>query len=74
MRESSTSIRLSALLLEPKNRPNYMVAALCGFPPSRLSEYSLGRKQIPPHHLMALCEVLNCNPDDILEPLDAISA
>lgn len=65
------SIGLQAKLLEPQNRPNYMVAALAGMSPSRLSEYALGRRAIPPHHLIRLCEVLECQPDDILEPLDA---
>lgn len=48
------------------NEPAYMVAARAGFSPSRLSEYMLGRRDIPTHHVIALCEVLNCLPDEII--------
>lgn len=46
--------------------PAYIVAARCGFSPSRMSEYVLGRREIPAKHVMALCEVLRCNPDDVV--------
>lgn len=45
--------------------PAYMVAAHCGFSPSRMSEYVLGRRAIPPKHLIALCKVLRCEPEDV---------
>lgn len=45
--------------------PAYMVAARCGFSPSRMSEYILGRKAIPFKHLVPLCEVLKCDPDEV---------
>lgn len=62
--------KLQARLLWAENRPNYMIAAKIGVAPSRLSEYGLGKRPIPPHHLIALCEVLRCSPDDILGPAD----
>lgn len=62
----SVTTKLRAILLEPQNRPNYIIAVSCGMAPSRLSEYALGKRQIPVHHLIRLCEVLHCNPDDIL--------
>lgn len=46
--------------------PAYMVAARCGFSPSRMSEYILGHKEIPVKHLVKLCEVLDCDPDDVV--------
>lgn len=46
--------------------PAYMVAARAGFSPSRMSEYILGRRKIPFKHLVPLCEVLQCDPDDIV--------
>lgn len=58
--------KLRAVLLRHENRPNYQVAAMAGIAPSRLSEYALGRRRIPPHHLIRLCEILNCSADDIL--------
>jgi DNA-binding Xre family transcriptional regulator len=57
--------------MEPQNRPNYFVAVACGMAPSRLSEYALGKRAIPAHHVIRLCEVLKCNPDDILGAYDS---
>lgn len=62
----TVTTKLRAVLLEPQNRPNYYIAVQAGMAPSRLSEYALGKRAIPPHHLIRLCEVLRCNPDDIL--------
>ena len=63
--------KLRELLLRHENRPNYIIAAKCGFHPARLSQYALGKRPIPPHHLIRLCEVLNCNPEDIVGDLDS---
>lgn len=46
--------------------PAYQVAALAGMPQPRLSEYTNGKKSIPAHHLIALSEVLNMDPQDIV--------
>lgn len=46
--------------------PAYIVAARAGFSPSRMSEYILGHKAIPVRHLVPLCEVLRCDPDDVI--------
>lgn len=46
--------------------PAYIIAARAGISPSRVSEYTLGRRRIPPHHVVALCRVLKCNPDELL--------
>jgi len=53
--------------------PQYMIAARAGMPPSRLSEYILLQKDIPAHHVVALCRVLECEPEDIIgEAEDAL--
>ncbi len=65
--------KLREVLLRHDNRPNYMIAAQASLSPSRLSEYAWGRRRIPPHHLIRLCQVLHCTPDDIIgdaEPVD----
>lgn len=56
-----TKLRLKLLEI---GGPQYLVAARCGFSPSRMSEYALG-KPIPPKHMIALCSVLSCAPEDI---------
>jgi len=43
-----------------------MIAALAGMSPSRLSEYILGQRAIPQHHMIGLCRVFECEPEDIL--------
>lgn len=65
--------KLRQILLRHENRPNYMLAAQASLSPSRLSEYAWGRRPIPPKHLVRLCDVLHCSPDDIVgyaEPLE----
>lgn len=46
--------------------PAYIIAARCGFSPSRMSEYTMGTKAIPFKHLVALCKVLRCDPEDVV--------
>jgi len=67
--------KLREILIRPQNRPNYQIAAQAALSPSRLSEYAWGRRPIPPHHLLRLCEVLKCSPDEIVgyaEPLEEL--
>lgn len=63
-----STTRLRALLLDD-GRPQYMIAALAGLPPTRISEYALGRRNIPLKHVIALSDVLKCEPDEITEVL-----
>ena len=42
------------------------IAIECGMHPTRLAEYANGKRQIPVHHLTALCSYFNCKPYDIL--------
>lgn len=53
-------------IINKTDGPQYMIAAVCGMSPSRLSEYCLLQRDIPMHHMLALCDYLKCNPDDIL--------
>lgn len=56
------------LLLE--ELPQYAVAAAMHIDPSTLSNYSLGRKEILPHHLIAMTRYWRCDANDILGYLD----
>lgn len=56
--------RLRLKLLETSEY-EYIIAAKAGISPSCLSRYAMGRAQIRPEHLMSLCEVLDCEPEDI---------
>lgn len=42
------------------------VAALIGLHPVHLSRYINLRRPIHPHHLIKLCEVLDCEPEDLI--------
>lgn len=53
-----------ALRVRESGMDGFMVAAKCGFSPSTLTRYVKGRP-VKPEHLMALCEVLRCNPQDL---------
>lgn|SRR5215471_223236 len=64
-----TKLRLA---LMHSGLPQYMVAAQSGMPPSRVSEYALGKKSIPAHHLMALASVLRVNPVDLIGDADYV--
>lgn len=48
-----------------KDIPAYVLAAIAGVAPSRISEYRNAKKAIPAHHLYALARALECNPVDI---------
>jgi Helix-turn-helix len=58
-----TKLRLRIL---EDGRPQYVIAAASGLPPPRISEYALGKRVIPPHHLIELVRVFGCDPVDIV--------
>lgn len=70
--EQTNGISKLRMKILDEGGPQYMIAARAGISPSRLSEYVLMQRRIPPHHLVALCRVLKCNPEDIigLAPID----
>jgi hypothetical protein len=47
-------------------QPQYQIAALAGIHPSVFSMYVLGQKPIRDQHLVALCELFRCEPEEIL--------
>jgi DNA-binding Xre family transcriptional regulator len=58
-----TKIRMR--LLED-GRPQYVIAAMVGVSPARISEYCLGKRSIPTQHIYSLVQVLGCNVQDLL--------
>ena len=46
--------------------PAKIISERTGIPTSRLSEYRHMRRKIPMGHVIVLCEVLNCDPDEIV--------
>lgn len=67
-------IKLRNHLLKRENRPNYLFAKAVGINAGKLSRYASGLDAIPPHHLFRLCEVLKCDAEDIIGPMDEIHA
>lgn len=57
-----TNLRLRMMEDGRKQRE---IAQAANIPPSRISEYALGRKKMPHHHLLALSLTLRCNPQDV---------
>lgn len=47
-------------------RPQYQIAADLGIPPSRLSEYALGSRNIPTHRIYDFVRLWGCGVEDIL--------
>lgn len=64
--------KLRGLLLRPEARPNYVLAARLGVAPTRLSEWSMGKRRIPPEKLLLLCEFLDVTPNDVLGDLNPV--
>ena len=46
--------------------PDYKIAAAAGIAPSTISEYQRGRREISAKHLIALCEVFDVQPEEII--------
>lgn len=47
--------------------PAYAVGAASRINPRTLTEYMARRKRIPRDHLVRLCRVLDCEPEDLLD-------
>lgn len=65
-RPKSAETKLGRYLVE-NNYKSGSVAAAAGFTSRLLTEYMAGRRNIPQHHLLALCRVLEVTPDKILD-------
>lgn len=51
--------------------PGQLLAEHCGIQPSHLSEYTLGRRPIPPSTVLKLATALRVTPDRIVGVCDA---
>lgn len=58
------------LKLQAQKQPNYIVGAACGIHPTTLSFYARGIKPISVKHVAALCELFECDPEDILGTIE----
>jgi len=47
--------------------PAYAIGAAARVNPRYLTEYMASRKRIPSDHMVRLCRVLNCEPEDLME-------
>lgn len=54
------------LKLQTTSQPNYIVGASCGIHPTTLSYYARGIRPISAKHLIALCKLFQCEPDELI--------
>lgn len=54
------------LKLQTTRQPNYIVGAACGIHPTTLSLYARGKQPISSKHLIALCKLFKCEPEDLI--------
>tara|TARA_R100001244_G_scaffold78670_1_gene62098 strand:- start:104 stop:274 length:171 start_codon:yes stop_codon:yes gene_type:complete len=47
--------------------PMYHIAGVAGIDPSTLSKYANRRLPIRHHHMLSLCAVFECEPEDLLD-------
>lgn len=66
--EVPQSVRVTKLRIKVLGtaHPQYQIAALAGIHPSTMSGYVRGDKPILDKHLIALCDLFNCEPEDII--------
>jgi len=58
-----SNLQMTMLRLRVSNKE---LATKCGFPIPRVSDYIHGVRAIPPRHLILMCKVLECSPEDIM--------
>jgi hypothetical protein len=58
------------LKLQAQRQPAYVVGAACGIHPTTLSFYARGIKPITAKHLVALCQLFECESEDILGTIE----
>lgn len=63
----SRNTRLGRMIYD-RNMRAYQVAGKSGVYARLLTEYTNGRRVILPEHAIALAKVLDCKPEDIIEP------
>jgi transcriptional regulator with XRE-family HTH domain len=62
-----TRLRYKLLSIE---QPDYQIAAAAHIHPTTLSNYAQGKKDLSPKHLRALCELLSCEPEEIMGSME----
>ncbi len=70
--ESGEIVTVTKLMLKLMSvqQPNYQIAAAAHIHPTTLSEYSRGKKPIAAKHLVALCNLFECEPDELIGSVD----
>lgn len=58
-----TKLRIKVLSVP---QPQYQVAALAGIHPSTFSRYVKGLQPILDKHLIALCDLFGCEPEELI--------
>lgn len=63
-----TKLRVKVLSVP---QPQYQIAAIAGIHPSTMSAYVKGDRDILDKHLVALCDLFDCEPEEIIGDVDA---
>lgn len=69
---SQTEVTRFRLALLDDGRRQGEIARAAGITQSRISEYAMGRRPMPPHHQILLSRVLQRDPQDLIGWVDAI--
>lgn len=72
MSQSHRDVTRFRLALLDDGRRQGEIAKAAGITQSRVSEYAMGRRQMPAHHQILLARVLNRNPQDLVGWAEAI--
>lgn len=62
----ATAVSRLTQLIFASTLPPHEIARACSMPMPRLSEYRLGRRQIPFTHMLNLCEYFQVSPAELL--------
>lgn len=63
MPEPVTKLRIALMSWDG---PQYMLARACGVAAPRITDWQMGRKEIPTRHLLTLSRILKRNPEDLV--------
>lgn len=61
-----THTKLGQLMTEHGDRA-YILSGKAGIPTRTLTEYLAGRKEIQPQHMTRLCDIYDCEPEDLID-------
>lgn len=54
------------LKLQTTSEPNYKIAAAADMHPTTLSLYARGKQEISPKHMISLCKLFECEPEELI--------